>query len=164
MIDEFVELNKLNEAIDLLLTELVTTEVTDDNYAKLADQLTKLMKIKQILVETKLKDITAEEDVRQFNASNVLKNRENEQKNRENDNMFELKNRELQQRQAEHQDTFALRKREIDLKQMDTEKPDRVSKDALVAAGASIAGIVLIIGYERMNVIASKALSFVFKR
>lgn len=164
LVDEFAELSKLNEAIDSILSELVTTEVTDENYAKLADQLTKLTKIKQIIVETKLKDFAAEEDVREFNANNVLKNRELEVKNRESDNNFEMKARELQQRRVEHEDTFALKKREIDLKQIDLERPDQVSKDALVAASASIAGILLIIGYERFNVIASKALSFVLKR
>lgn len=164
LVDQFAELNKLNEAIDSILSELVTTEVTDENYAKLADQLTKLTKIKQIIVETKLKDFDAEEDVRQFKTNHALKNHELEMKNRESAYNFEMKKQELQQRKAEHEDTYALRKREIDLKQIDLEKPDRMSKDALVAAGTSIAGIILIIGYERFNVIASKAISFVLKR
>lgn len=38
-----------------------------------------------------------------------------------------------------------------------------VSPDALVAAGASIAGIVMILGFEQANVLTSKAMSFVFK-
>jgi len=39
----------------------------------------------------------------------------------------------------------------------------KVSADALIAAGASILGIILIIGYERVNVVTSKALGFVAK-
>lgn len=38
-----------------------------------------------------------------------------------------------------------------------------VSPDALVAAAASIGGIVLILSYEHANVITSKAMQFVFK-
>lgn len=160
LIDDFAELSKLNEAIDLILSELVTTQVTDDSYAKLADQLTKLTKIKQIIVDTKLKDFDAEEKAHEFRLNHGMKERETSLKEADHGQ----KALELQYRKDEHEDMYALRKREIDLKQVDTEKPDRMSKDALVAAGASIAGILLIINYERMNVIASKALSFVMKR
>jgi len=38
-----------------------------------------------------------------------------------------------------------------------------VSKDTLAIVGANLAGIVLILGHERINVIASKALGFVMK-
>jgi len=40
---------------------------------------------------------------------------------------------------------------------------DRVSKDVLVTVAANLAGIGLIIGYERLHVIGSKALGFVLK-
>lgn len=40
---------------------------------------------------------------------------------------------------------------------------NRVSADAVVTAGASILGILLIIGYEKVNVVTSKALGFVMK-
>jgi hypothetical protein len=43
-----------------------------------------------------------------------------------------------------------------------SDKP-RISTDTLVSAGASILGIILILGYERVNVVTSKALGFVFK-
>lgn len=38
-----------------------------------------------------------------------------------------------------------------------------VSKDVLVTAGANLAGIGIIIGYEHAHVVVSKALSFVLK-
>jgi hypothetical protein len=164
LIDDFTETSKLNEAIDQILSELVTTSVTDDSYSKLADQLTKLTKIKQIIVETRLKDFDAEEKAHEFRQSLELKNREHDLKKLEHDNALEMKARELQFKQEEADDSHALRKREIDLKLAEFEKPDRVSKDALVAAGASVVGILVIVGYERFNVIASKALSFVLKR
>lgn len=47
-----------------------------------------------------------------------------------------------------------------------TDKKDfwsEVSADAVVAAGASIAGIVMILTFERTHIMTSKALSFVFK-
>lgn len=43
------------------------------------------------------------------------------------------------------------------------EKPQRVSPDTLVLAAVNLVGIVLIIRHENINVITSKALSFVQK-
>lgn len=43
------------------------------------------------------------------------------------------------------------------------EKPTRPSADAMLAAGANILGILAIINYERVNVIATKAIGFVAK-
>ncbi len=163
-IDEFAELSKLNEAIDKLLFAVVTTDVTDDSYSKLADQLSKLEKIKQTIVETQLKELKQERDEIEFDRTEALKQKELELKEIENESSRFHRTRELQFRENEQLDTHALRKRELDLKQADAEKPDRVSKDALVAAGASLAGILVIVGYEKFNVIASKALGFVLKR
>lgn len=41
--------------------------------------------------------------------------------------------------------------------------PKTVSPDVLITAGANLAGILLILHYERVHVVASKALSFVMK-
>ena len=43
------------------------------------------------------------------------------------------------------------------------EKARRVSPDAIVAVAGNLLGIVLILNYERINVVTSKALSFVIK-
>lgn len=40
---------------------------------------------------------------------------------------------------------------------------DRISTDTLITVGANLAGIVLILGFEKANVITSKALGFVSK-
>lgn len=45
----------------------------------------------------------------------------------------------------------------------DQEKPDRISKDTIAVIAGNLAGIVMILGFERANVITSKALSFVMK-
>ena len=42
-------------------------------------------------------------------------------------------------------------------------KRDKASTDVLLTVGANLAGIAMIIGHERANVIASKALGFVMK-
>lgn len=42
-------------------------------------------------------------------------------------------------------------------------KKDKVSKDNLVSVGGNLAGIGMILGYERTHVLASKALGFVLK-
>lgn len=44
----------------------------------------------------------------------------------------------------------------------DARKP--VSPDALIAAGASLAGILIVVSYEHAHVIASKGLAFVLKK
>lgn len=43
------------------------------------------------------------------------------------------------------------------------EKTDRVSKDQMLAVVGNLAGIVAILGYERVHVISSKAIGFVIK-
>lgn len=45
----------------------------------------------------------------------------------------------------------------------EAEKPKRVSKDALVTVGGNILVVAVIIGYERSNVITSKARDFLLK-
>jgi len=49
------------------------------------------------------------------------------------------------------------------MKLRESNKPKQLSPDALLAAGVNLAGILAILHHERVNVIASKALSFVAK-
>lgn len=48
-------------------------------------------------------------------------------------------------------------------KMLDAERPARVSPDTLVSATASIVGIILILHYERLEIVTTKALGFVPK-
>lgn len=41
--------------------------------------------------------------------------------------------------------------------------PDRVSADVLATIGGNLAGILLILHFEKINVVTSKAMSFVMK-
>lgn len=43
------------------------------------------------------------------------------------------------------------------------DSPERVSPDTLAIIAGNLVGIVLIVGYERANVVTSKALTFVLK-
>lgn len=49
------------------------------------------------------------------------------------------------------------------IKTDNTDKGSRISPDALVAVLGNLVGIVAILGYERVNVVTSKALGFVLK-
>lgn len=42
-------------------------------------------------------------------------------------------------------------------------KPNTISPDALLAAGVNIAGIILILNFEKIGLVTSKALNFVGK-
>lgn len=126
-LEEFPELEKLNEAIDGTLTVLHNLQETSEDYDKVTEQLSRLMKIKQMILELSLK-------------------------------ADETKNKEY-----EREETFALKKRELDLKLKELEKPDRVSKETWAVVAANLIGIGMIIGHERVNVIASKALGFIMK-
>lgn len=48
-------------------------------------------------------------------------------------------------------------------KMLDNDKPSSVSKDTLLMVGANLVGIILIIKHENVNVISSKALSFIMR-
>jgi hypothetical protein len=52
---------------------------------------------------------------------------------------------------------------ELLYKLQDLNKPQRVSKDTLALVAGNLAGIMLIVSYERVNVLTSKALSFLIK-
>lgn len=59
------------------------------------------------------------------------------------------------------EDWFATVARIEKLMEMTDKKSNTISKETLVNVGANLLGIILIIKHEHVNVIASKALSFV---
>lgn len=109
LIDKFEEVEKLDEAIRVVLERMSMNDPDSDEYAKMNEQLSKLVKTKEIIAKLKLSSYEAEGKQKQMDA------------------------------------------------------PDRVSKDTLALIGANIAGIMLIIGYERFNVVASKALGLIIR-
>lgn len=156
-----IEATKLNGLIDEIVDQLSGHDAASDEYAKMADQLTKLYKLKQIETELKLKTNDQDLKSQELYVTNDVKERDSETKLRE-------VNSRIQQQMNEHD----LRKRELDdkLQQIEVEvesKKDeiarrkRVSPETLALIAANLTGIIVIIGYERANVIASKALGFV---
>lgn len=73
--------------------------------------------------------------------------------------LSELK--ELSTTHPEYQPTLDRVKELYKLKEQNT--PKRVSPDTLVLVAGNLAGIALILGYERAHVVTSKALGFVLK-
>lgn len=62
-------------------------------------------------------------------------------------------------------DEYAKRIKALDMlyKMQAQDKPDRVSKDTLAIIAGNLGGIIMILGFEKANVITTKALSFVMK-
>lgn len=53
----------------------------------------------------------------------------------------------------------------VEARQLDeaTDAPNRLSADTMLSVGGSIVGVLLILGFEKANVITSKGLSFIPK-
>lgn len=64
----------------------------------------------------------------------------------------------------EYGDNLAILERLVSLNdKIQNQKKDTVSKDTLVVVAGNLLGIALILSYEKLNIITSKALSFVIK-
>lgn len=121
----FTKPDALNTAIDNIIKLMNGSEPGTKEYAALADQLTKLYKLKEIDINLILKE---------FDALN---------KQQHQDAETELKKLDILQKMREMKLPFGL-------------KPETV---ALIAA--NLLGIALILNHERLNVVTSKAVSFV---
>jgi len=170
MIDQFNELEALNAAIDKTLSVITDTTPGTAEYTLLIDQLTKLTKVKDSIVSQTLKTLELQTKKEIDDRTHALKLDENDHKNAQDaiaDTLKErelvMRERELMHRENETSDANRLKNRELELKEREAEKPDRVSKETLAMIGANLAGIVAILGYEKFNVIASKAFSLVMK-
>lgn len=131
-----IEITKLDSLIDELIEQLSGHDGSTEEYAKLADQLTKLYKLKQIETELKLK--TNDQDI----------------KDRELNSNISMKENELG-------DKRLLMDVEIESKQDEIARRKRVSPETLALIAANLTGILVIVGYERANIIATKAVGFV---
>lgn len=170
MIDPFNELEALNAAIDKTLSVITKTDPGSNEYTTLIDQLTKLTKVKDSIVSQTLKTLELSNKKEADTRTHELKVAEQEYKTSQDNRTdrlkteeLELRSAELQHRRNESDDTFALKKREIDLKEREAEKPDRVSMETWALIGANLVGIVAVLGYEKFNVVASKAFPLIMK-
>jgi hypothetical protein len=131
-----IEATKLDSLIEEIIEQLAGHDAASEEYAKMADQLTKLYKLKQIETELKLK--TNDQDI----------------KDRELYSTISIKENELG-------DKRLLMDVEIESKQDEIARRKRVSPETLALIAANLTGIVIVVGYERVNIIATKALGFV---
>jgi hypothetical protein len=77
---------------------------------------------------------------------------------------YDLKCIELRQKNSDSLRDKELKEAELEIKVRELDKPDKLSKDTLAIIGGNLAGILLVIGYERAHVVTTKALSFLMKR
>jgi hypothetical protein len=168
MIEAFNELSKLDQAIDKTLTAMLGTDAHTDEYAKMADQLVKLTKTKEIIGNLQQKAFEANNKHDAETAMLELKEKEIEIREQEFelrkteiDTTLQIKKDEILYRAKEVDATLQLKAVETAAKQAEIEDRHRVSSDTLAIIAANVAGIALILSYERMNIITSKALSLV---
>lgn len=74
-----------------------------------------------------------------------------------------MKEHELTLKRDELNTTREIKERELDIKEEELNLKRSVSKETWAIIGANIAGILILIGYERANIVTSKALGFVKK-
>lgn len=146
----------LNEVIEQLINHLSTTPEGTQEYTAGVDQLTKLYKAKEIDLKLKLEQFEAL--ARQNDLEIVHKQKEKELLINQ-----ALKENELLLRQQEIDANCNLKAAEASYKEKESEDFRRVKPETLALIAANIAGIVLVIGHERINVITSKALGFIGK-
>lgn len=166
---DLIDPTKLDEAIDKLLKQLSGVSCDTEEYAKMVDQLIKLFKAKEIDANIKLKAFDAvgkrtEQDTLlelregEFNA----KKEEVSIRQQEIEKNLEYRDEELILKRRMFERDASLKDAELTLKQ-ETFDDRRISADTLALIAANLGGIVLILGYERVNVIASKAIGFVMR-
>lgn len=142
---EFAEVHKIDGVIDDILTKLSGVESTSDEYSKLIDQMTKLIKMKEIIANLEIKAFEA--DAKKDDLHNT----------------FDLNERKFEAEQVKIANDWVHEEALIAIKRRESDKPHILSKDTMAIVAGNLAGIALILSYEKMNVIASKALSFVMK-
>lgn len=135
MTTKHVDINTkaVDDEIDRLLELMSETNPETPEYAKIADQVTKLFKMKEIDVKLNIQQIE-------------LVNKQNE---------TDIK---LTQANAD----CALKEVDTELKKKQIESIRfGLSTETWALIGANLAGIVLILGFEKANVVTSKALGFI---
>jgi hypothetical protein len=148
--------SKLSGVIDEVLTQLSGHDCETEEYGKIVDHLTKLYKVKEIDINLKLKVVDT------FAKKQDLEN-QMELKKTESEANFSLKFTESDAKIEELKASCNVKDADAAAKRHEIEKPDSISKDTLAIIGANLAGIALILGYERLNIITSKAIGFVNK-
>ena len=155
---------KLDEAIERILDQMSKTDLEKPEYAKMADQLTKLYRMREIDYNFELKEIDGLNKQEEIKNNLDMKKLENLTKQQEIDANRTLKEFELRLKEKETDSNCKLKNVETEQKQKEVDNIRLgLSMDTWAVIGANLAGIVVILGYERVNIVTSKALGFVSK-
>lgn len=168
------EPTKLDEIIDALTQKMTEAEYGTAAYTEMANSLTQLYKAKEIDTNIKTKIIETYGKQNEIEAKIVQQAADVENKKLESESNLALKRAEIDSNRLLKAEELALRLKEVDatvelrgaeteLKKVETEVRKRVSPETWAIIGSNIAAVLLIIGHERLNVVTSKALSFVSK-
>lgn len=155
--------NTLDDEIQGLLDELSVRAGDSDEYDTIADNLVKLYKLRQVdfeigIKQEELKNKSEELAIRREEL--LIKNRELAIRNDEAQakvSEIDIKSREVDIKR----DDLVLRNRELDAKIEEAKSPKPLSIDTIVSVAASLVGLFGILGYEKTNVLTSKALGWV---
>jgi ElaB/YqjD/DUF883 family membrane-anchored ribosome-binding protein len=130
----------LDKRIAELLEELDTLTGSEDNYTKTTANLAKLLELKNQLLKT----------------SNEATKIQNDRTKIEYDNLSATEETILNQRKVKlEEDAFAAAQQK--------ERSWKPTPDAVVGAAASVFGILMVLHYEKVGVVTSKALGFIGK-
>lgn len=156
-----------NQQLDGIIAEILTqmsgADCGTEEYARMADQLVKLYKAKETDSKIQVSEFDALGKHNQIEAEIIQKEIDTQHRHDEAITASRLREEELGLKQQEIDATCTLKAAETELKMKESKYLRHVSADALAVVAANLTGIVLIIGYERINVITSKALGFVSK-
>lgn len=159
----FTKPTELSKAIDNCIKALDDLDPGTDEYAKMVDQLTKLYKLKELDIKLILQEVELK---------HKLEAQETERKQKENDFQHKvdahkvdakLKEEELKLKREIFEAEEELRKLNVETKKREMKIPFGIKPETLALIGANLAGIVIIVGHERLHVVATKAIGFVTK-
>lgn len=148
------QITALDTAISDLLEALDGMTGSDEDYTKTVNNLDKLMKMKQDVIKIE-NDYSLETEKVDNDKDKIAIDRDKISLEKEKIEIDRLKllmddkNLELEKEKLTHE-----------IEKTRSWKP---STDAIITAAASVVGIVLILHYEKLNVVTSKAVNFVGK-
>ena len=142
------DITSLDEVIDNHLTQMVGIDAHSAEYIQLAKDLSLLYKIKneEKLFEFKESDQNLKVEEHLFRKEEINLKRERDEV-------------DIQLKQQE----FALKERELYLKEKEIDRKGKVSGDTMMLVAGNLTGLLLILNYERLNVITTKAMSLLIK-
>lgn len=161
---DLIEETQLDEVISKVLTAMSEEECGSEQFGHMAEHLLKLYRAKEIDVKGKV--LAFDSAAKQVDQDRLTEIREFEanQKKIENQMTLGLRQRELELQQMKLDTDRSVSELDMSIKQDTFEERRRISSDTLALIAANLGGILIIIGYERVNVIASKAIGFIMRR